>query len=512
MHKYRLWFFLWVFIGYANASDNLSWSITQQYAWQAIEIQRSGLANVTNFIQERPTIFIREQAPTDILNRQQRALLLETWQLYQDYLNTLAHLAEQLQYAKHAHHSTDYQLYALAVSVHHRYAMQGIALVEADAEIKKILNHGHPEYGFDQHHYRDFRRHILSADHTRRYNAVAAVTPLEPVGPITEALRHERFAIGELNRLATIAAGTAARVSETAYRGWFPVQKGVARGMGKVKFWRIGQTLITPEQARVFSQRLEPGDFYVTRKEWRMTNLGIPGYWTHSALYIGTVQERDDYFNTPEVNQWVMAQGIETGRLEDLLLATSVEYQRQPIFDEKGEIRVVEALDAGVIFNSIETSLDADGFAAFRPRLSKLEKAMAIHAAFQYTGQPYDFGFDFDTDDAMVCSELLYKAYQPSDDQQGIAFPIERVAGRKMLTPNDIAIWFESTRNTTAQTIDLVLFVDSNEKARLAFEAKEEDFLGSYKRPKWYAFIQPDIAFTPEDVDAIELADQQISR
>lgn len=512
MHKYRLWVLLWLLVGYANASDDLPLPISQQYTWQAIEIQRSGLANVMTFIAGRPSVFSREQAATDILTRQQRTLLLDTWQLYQDYLNTLEYLADELQLAQHAHQTTDYQLYALAVSAHHRYAMQGIALVEADAEIKKILNHGHSEYGLDKHHYRDFRRHILSADHTRRYNAVAAITPAKPLSPITNALRYERSAIAELNRLATITTGTTARVSETAYKGWFPIQKGVARGMGKVKFWRIGQTLITPEQALAFSQQLEPGDFYVTRKEWRMTNLGIPGYWTHSALYIGTVQERDDYFNTPEVNQWVMEQGIETGRLEDLLLATSVEYQRQPIFDDNGEIRVVEALDAGVIFNSIETSLDADGFAAFRPRLTTLEKAMAIHAAFQYTGQPYDFSFDFDTDDAMVCSELLYKAYQPSDQQQGIAFPIERVAGRKMLTPNDIAIWFEETRNSPVQAIDLVLFVDSNEKARLAFEANEDDFLGSYQRPKWYAFTQPDIAFTPEDVSELELADQQTSR
>nr|WP_230390556.1 YiiX/YebB-like N1pC/P60 family cysteine hydrolase [Reinekea sp. G2M2-21] len=260
--------------------------------------------------------------------------------------------------------------------------------------------------------------------------------------------------------------------------------------MGKVKVWRIGKTLITPEQALAFSRNFEPGDFYLTRKEWRLTNVGIPGFWTHSAMFIGTPTERALYFNTPEINAWVSSMGAES--YEDLLRQTSRIYDEHPGYDDGGDIRVIEALDAGVIFNSIETSLDADGAAVFRPMVSRLEKAKAIYASFLYTGQPYDFHFDFDSDNALVCSELIYKAYQPSANQSGLEFPLYRAVGNKMLTPSEIARWYDETVGTPDQKIELVMFIDSNEKDGVAFQSTKEAFIGSWKRPDWYLFQQPE--------------------
>ena len=122
---------------------------------------------------------------------------------------------------------------------------------------------------------------------------------------------------------------------------------------------------------------------------------------------------------------------------------------------------------------------------------TKLEKAKAILNAFHYTGQPYDFHFDFNSDDAMVCSELIFKAYQASDSQKGIDFPLYRAVGKKMLTPSEIARWYDDTVDTPEQKIELVMFIDSNEKDRVAFQSTKEAVIGSWQRPDWYIFQQP---------------------
>ena len=51
--------------------------------------------------------------------------------------------------------------------------------------------------------------------------------------------------------------------------------------------------------------------------------------------------------------------------------------------------------------------------AALRPRLPAVEKAAAILRAFGHARRPYDFNFDFRTDATLVCSELIYKVYEP---------------------------------------------------------------------------------------------------
>ena len=59
--------------------------------------------------------------------------------------------------------------------------------------------------------------------------------------------------------------------------------------------------------------------------------------------------------------------------------------------------------------------------------LPAVEKAAAILRAFGYVGRPYDFNFDFRTDAALLCSELVYKPYKPSPGRQGLRFPLVEV-------------------------------------------------------------------------------------
>ncbi|WP_320827512.1 YiiX/YebB-like N1pC/P60 family cysteine hydrolase [Reinekea sp.] len=459
---------------------------------QAIRIQRQGLVNLVAYIDQKPEIFNRPERSIALLNRTEKQTVLNVWHLYLDYMGSLTALADKTQGYKlqsSAERAVRKQVHGFAMTTHYRFGLEFIRRVGNDPELVKWLNLAHPELGLPEKLYRKFSNQVLSDWSTDRFDDLTSHLSVDPGSSFAAALASDRLAIRHSNRTGLLVANSAGTVTRSLLRTWFPIQKGVARGMGKVKVWRIGQTLITPDQAFSFSRDFEPGDFYLTRKEWRLTNVGIPGYWTHSAIYIGSVAERARYFDTPEVNQWLAEQGFR--RFEGLLRSASAIYAEHSGYDALGEVRVIEALDAGVIFNSIETSLSADGAAVFRPLLSKLEKAKAIYNSFYYTGQPYDFDFDFDSDNAMVCSELIFKAYQGSDTQTGVDFPLYKVAGRKMLTPSEIAQWYDETVDTDAQEIELVMFIDGNEKNRVAFQSTPAAFKGSWRRPDWYIFKQP---------------------
>ena len=231
---------------------------------------------------------------------------------------------------------------------------------------------------------------------------------------------------------------------------------------------------------------LEPGDILLVRREGYLSNIGIPGFWPHAVLYVGTPEERRRAFAGPEVAAWVEARGQADGDFEALLARTHPAAYAQALAADGGAPRrALEAISEGVVFTTLEHAAGADHVAALRPRLPAVEKAAAILRAFGYAGRPYDFNFDFRTDAALVCSELIYKAYEPGPGRQGLRLPLVDVLGRPVLPPSEIARLFDAELGTPAAQLDLVRFLDGREAAGVAVEGDVEAFRRSWRRPKW---------------------------
>jgi hypothetical protein len=143
-----------------------------------------------------------------------------------------------------------------------------------------------------------------------------------------------------------------------------------------------------------------------------------------------------------------------------------------------------------VIFTSLEHSAKADSLAILRPKLNKVDKAKAILQAFHYSGRPYDFNFDFLTDSELVCTELVYKAYEASQEKAGLSLPVIKIMGRLATPANEIVKQFDRNFNTTNQQFDLVIFLDGQEKSGLAVVSTLADFRASWRRPKWHILTQ----------------------
>jgi hypothetical protein len=159
--------------------------------------------------------------------------------------------------------------------------------------------------------------------------------------------------------------------------------------------------------------------------------------------------------------------------------------------DEQGRSpRVIEAIGEGVVLQPFEVSGHADYMGALRPRIEDQERLLSVLRAFDHYGKPYDYNFEFSTDDSVVCSELVYKAFQPEDGKATVTFPLTKQNGRYILPPNDIVRVFDERQGTKEQQLDFVFFLDGNEGLGRATESDLEAFRTSWRRPKW-DLVQP---------------------
>lgn len=288
--------------------------------------------------------------------------------------------------------------------------------------------------------------------------------------------------------LQDLLANGADIVGDLGFEAWFPTQKAVAEWMGDTKVRRLKRTLITPEQARELAGTLRPGDVLVERRNWYLSNVGLPGFWPHAVLHVGTPEALGEAFDAdPETTAWLKTLPGSpitlTAALASLAPAAWKSYLSAG--EDGSPHRVLEAVSEGVIFNSIEESCCGDYLGALRPRLKPADKAQALLEAFRHWGKPYDFNFDFVTDSTLVCSELVYKAYLPAAGKAGLRLPLAEICGRQTLPPNDIIRRYDEEGDTPERQFDFVAFLDGSEKDRAATKRDDAALKSSWRRPKW---------------------------
>jgi hypothetical protein len=129
----------------------------------------------------------------------------------------------------------------------------------------------------------------------------------------------------------------------------------------------------------------------------------------------------------------------------------------------------------------LETSAHCDYLAVIRPNLGKASTFKALMAAFSNYGKPYDLNFDFTTENELVCSELVYKAYKA-----GGSLPLkpEVISGRRLLPPNRLAEQAVDSMGPDS-AFSFVLFLDAVEKTDEVKLGDVAAFKESWQRPKW---------------------------
>lgn len=169
-----------------------------------------------------------------------------------------------------------------------------------------------------------------------------------------------------------------------------------------------GGKRVTADIIAQFGELLEPGDVLVTRHDDALTNLFLPGYWPHAALHVGPPTAK-------------------------ALLGVCAPERCSCTWVDAA--RVLEAKKDGVLLRALEDTLHVDAVAVIRPRLSREELALGISRALEHEGKPYDFDFDFFRTDCLVCTEVVYRAF---DGLGPVRFSLTPRAGRPTLAAEDL--------------------------------------------------------------------------
>jgi uncharacterized protein YycO len=181
---------------------------------------------------------------------------------------------------------------------------------------------------------------------------------------------------------------------------------------------------------------LRPGDILLEKTPFRLTDKFIPGHYGHVAIWVGGEAE-------------LHALGL----WEDPLV------QKHAVALTAGN-GVVEALRDGVQLSPLARFLDIDDLGVLRQEnLSDDHRREIIRRSLRQVGKAYDFNFDVETADRIVCSELVYQVYT------GLTWPVDRAAGRWTISPDQVAkrclpggplslvdLWCDGSHVTSDQT------------------------------------------------------------
>jgi len=219
--------------------------------------------------------------------------------------------------------------------------------------------------------------------------------------------------------------------------------------------------LISEEQVEDLRGRLQPGDILIERRNWYLSNAFLPGFWPHSALYIGN---RAD----------IEAMGLH----QDARVSPHMSDLDEPD-PHGGERVVIESISDGVVFTSLEYSVGgADAVCVLRPLLPQARIDEAIQRAFSHLGKPYDFDFDFFSTDKLVCTEVIHQAYGKSLD-----FELVEIMNRKTLPALQIVRRWAETKDDPEPLLDLVAFLDADEDRGTAVVASATTLVETLDRP-----------------------------
>jgi len=225
--------------------------------------------------------------------------------------------------------------------------------------------------------------------------------------------------------------------------------------------------------------KLRPGDILLVRQDDFLSNVFLPGFFPHAVLWLG------------EEAAWTALRLEDGTALKDDPLVKAVLGRFRAAVDEHGlPACSIEAVSEGVQFSSIAHAMSKDYVVALRPTLAEGRVAAAIRRAVTLLGRPYDFNFDFATDERVVCTELVYHAY---DSELGFRVQVDApapgpsprvpgvlpVVGRLTMPANEVARYAlymqdhgvaDAALKYPGRRLDVLFFADRRDPDAVVYE------------------------------------------
>lgn len=303
------------------------------------------------------------------------------------------------------------------------------ALFDQDSKLRRVLNQPDKGYSLPAHRLTEVKHSFLSTENSERILLAVAYykkiiepdvsqssTPerayllqLIAQSPAFAALNDNRMPANLKLSLRHMRMLSGDLLKDLSREGLNLFSMLFGNTVGLVET-RHGKLYAKPELERQLAGQLRAGDVLLEKTPFRLTDLMIPGYWGHAAIWVGSETE------LRELGVWDHP---------------AVRPHQERMRRGKG---VVEALRGGVVLNSFAHFLNVDDLAVLRPpQPDRAVQAARVVRAFRQLGKAYDFNFDVESTDRIVCSELIYQVYTE------MPWPTSKQLGRATISPDQVA-------------------------------------------------------------------------
>jgi hypothetical protein len=450
------------------------------------------LEHVVNEIKGSESLFSSDVRNMSLAHKQS---ILYKWVSYIKCYNGLNEILEKYKNevilkgieASHAKFINVLLVYAPTIAIR-KNAVLLTSIIDKNKYLEPMLNESRPEYNISKKQYYYITQEITEISYMislfrNKHYFDFMVNYYETYGYVRDDNEKELLDYASYNYLNVIKLvrnhsnilfnNTLDFFGKNVFDFWFPIQKWVAMSITGIDYSNRKEKYISNEDIKIIKEELLPGDVLLKRNNYQVTNIGLPGFWTHSGIYIGCLEELDEYFkDMPLENFSCVSEYIKT-------IYPKVYYD---LVNKSNNVEcIIEVIAPGVVINPLSAIAKVDYFSALRPKLSKEDKLKALFVAFDSLGKLYDYNFDIMTDNALFCSELIYKSYLCSSNKKGIKFNLEPKAGRLLLSPNSIIKKFDLEFGNEKAEFDFVVFYDGSEKERKAIRKSAMDLKATWK-------------------------------
>jgi len=450
------------------------------------------LEHVMSEIQSSEVLFISNIQNMSLVDKQS---ILDKWVSYVGCYNELDEIREKYKnklMSKHTEDSdTKYKhvllIYASTIAIRKNSVLLA-GIIEKNKYLESMLNESRPEYNINKKQYYHITQEITEISYMislfrNKHYFDFKVNYYKVYGNESEVELLDYASFNYLNVIKLVKNhrnivknNMIDFFGKNVFDFWFPFQKWVAISITGIDYSSRKEKYVSDEDINIFKEELVPGDILFKRNNYQLTNIGLPGFWTHTGIYIGCLEKLDKYFSNMPLGECMCVS-------EYVKVIYPKVYER--LLDKSNREYIIEVIAPGVVINPLDAIAKVDYFSALRPKLSKEDKLKALFTAFESLGKAYDYNFDIMTDNALFCSELIYKSYLSSNNKKGLTFDLQPKAGRLLLSPNSIIKKFDVEFNSENPEFDFVVFYDGSEKERKAIRKSATDLKKTWKLSKW---------------------------
>ena len=265
-----------------------------------------------------------------------------------------------------------------------------------------------------------------------------------------------------------------------------------------------------PAKVIALMKHAEAGDIIQERADTyfvaKILTAVIPGFWSHTQIFIGTADHIRALDNDPSVEELVRelvaaspTRLAGVTRFSEVVERLFPEVWAMLCSDEakqKGGVSI-EALmtpdtptqksKSEVQFSSVQ-STTSEYLGVLRPRVPKRDVALMLLRAFSHLGDKFDAFQQFTANSEWYCSKFATRMYAPDNGMvKGLQVPAASIGNFQVMLPNDISRLYDQTAGESNRPLDFVAFLEkgvegdpTSENAEYLFRLSSRDGIPRY--------------------------------